>query len=148
MGMFLTRITWMQYILSRILRGLKYIHSEKVFHRGSKPANILVNFDWSLKIADSGLARICTEAESLMEYVVTRWYRAPELLFICPTYDTAVDVWSVGCILLELYLGAPLLQGSDYVNQILLIIEVHLVTQFGMWLCCFWPFCLGGKEVT
>nr|PNR34288.1 hypothetical protein PHYPA_024105 [Physcomitrium patens] len=59
-----------------------------------------------------------------MEYVVTRWYRAPELLFICPTYDTAVDVWSVGCILLELYLGAPLLQGSDYVNQILLIIEL------------------------
>ena len=60
----------------------------------------------------------------MTEYVVTRWYRAPELLLSCETYDAAIDVWSVGCILAELLGRKPLLPGKDYIDQIKLITDV------------------------
>jgi mitogen-activated protein kinase 1/3 len=79
----------------QILRGLKYIHSAGVLHRDLKPSNVLLNASCDLKICDFGLARTSTEANDFMtEYVVTRWYRAPELLLSCDTYDAGIDVWS------------------------------------------------------
>lgn len=54
---------------------------------------------------------------------MTRWYRAPELLLSCEHYTTAIDVWSVGCILAELLGRRPLLPGKDYVDQLKLIIQ-------------------------
>ncbi|KAL7577650.1 hypothetical protein ACA910_015164 [Epithemia clementina (nom. ined.)] len=116
-----------QTFLYQMLAGLKYIHSASVIHRDLKPANILLNEDCSLKICDFGLARIVdieqlsqTEqsqndqkkkpfdkppqlglTRQLTKHVVTRWYRAPELILIQP-YTSAVDIWSLGCILGEL----------------------------------------------
>ncbi|KAJ0020815.1 hypothetical protein Pint_32247 [Pistacia integerrima] len=69
-----------QYFLYQILRGLKYIHSANVIHRDLKPSNLLLNANCDLKICDFGLARPTSENEFMTEYVVTRWYRAPELL--------------------------------------------------------------------
>merc|ERR1719499_785984 len=74
-----------QYFVYQILRGLKAVHSAKVLHRDLKPGNLLVNKNCDLKICDFGLARpVNPEVEAkdmgLTEYVVTRWYRAPELL--------------------------------------------------------------------
>ena len=60
----------------------------------------------------------------MTEYVVTRWYRAPELLLSCDHYTAAIDVWSVGCILAELLLRKPIFPGKDYINQLQLIIDV------------------------
>jgi len=93
-----------QYFLYQILRGLKYIHSGNVLHRDLKPSNLLVNSNCDLAVCDFGLARgFATEGEdTLTEYVVTRWYRAPELLCEAPHYGRAVDVWGVGCIFAEL----------------------------------------------
>lgn len=54
----------------------------------------------------------------MTEYVVTRWYRAPELLLSCEHYTAAIDMWSVGCILAELLGRKPLLPGKDYVDQL------------------------------
>ena len=69
-----------QYFLYQILRGLKYIHSAHVLHRDLKPSNLLVNGNCDLAICDFGLARgVDDDAGKLTEYVVTRWYRAPEL---------------------------------------------------------------------
>jgi hypothetical protein len=70
------------------------------------------------------MARGVSGDENLTNYVVTRWYRAPELLLHCKTYDAAIDVWSVGCILAELLNGSPLFRGRNYVHQLELIIGV------------------------
>ena len=69
-----------QYFVYQLLRGLKYIHSANVLHRDLKPSNLLLNANCDLKICDFGLARTNKEQEYMTEYVVTRWYRAPEIL--------------------------------------------------------------------
>jgi mitogen-activated protein kinase 1/3 len=113
-----------QYFLYQILRGLKYIHSANVLHRDLKPTNLLLNANCDLKIADFGLARTLSETDFMTEYVVTRWYRAPELLLNCSAYTAAIDVWSVGCIFMELLNRTPLFPGRDYVHQLRLITEL------------------------
>merc|ERR1719158_1527483 len=112
------------YFLYQILRGLKYIHSANVLHRDLKPSNLLLNTTCDLKICDFGLARTNSEKEYMTEYVVTRWYRAPELLLSCADYTAAIDVWSVGCIFAELLGRKPLFPGKDYVHQLNLITRV------------------------
>jgi len=114
----------LQYFLYQILRGLKYIHSANVLHRDLKPSNLLLNSNCDLKITDFGLARTTSETEYMTEYVVTRWYRAPELLLNSSEYTSAIDVWSVGCIFAEIMTREPLFPGKDYVHQLKLITEV------------------------
>jgi len=114
-----------QYFMYQILRGLKYIHSAKVIHRDLKPSNILLNGNCDLKICDFGLARgVDDEDIKLTEYVVTRWYRAPEVMCSCREYDQQLDVWSAGCIMAELHGREPLFPGQDYIQQMNLIFEV------------------------
>ncbi|KAB1215367.1 Mitogen-activated protein kinase 2 [Morella rubra] len=113
-----------QYFLYQLLRGLKYVHSAKVLHRDLKPSNLLLNTNCDLKIGDFGLARTTSETDFMTEYVVTRWYRAPELLLNCSEYTAAIDVWSVGCILGEIATREPLFPGKDYVHQLRLITEL------------------------
>lgn len=107
-----------------MLRGLKYVHSANVLHRDLKPSNLLLNANCDLKIADFGLARTTSETDFMTEYVVTRWYRAPELLLNCSEYTAAIDIWSVGCILGEIITRQPLFPGKDYVHQLRLVTEV------------------------
>ncbi|WVZ22429.1 hypothetical protein V8G54_000973 [Vigna mungo] len=113
-----------QYFLYQILRGLKYIHSANVLHRDLKPSNLLLNANCDLKICDFGLARVTSETDFMTEYVVTRWYRAPELLLNSSDYTAAIDVWSVGCIFMELMDRKPLFPGRDHVHQLRLLMEV------------------------
>ncbi|WVZ56549.1 hypothetical protein U9M48_007059 [Paspalum notatum var. saurae] len=112
------------YFLYQILRGLKYIHSANVIHRDLKPSNLLLNANCDLKICDFGLARPSSESDMMTEYVVTRWYRAPELLLNSTDYSAAIDVWSVGCIFMELINRQPLFPGRDHMHQMRLITEV------------------------
>ncbi|KAK8455012.1 hypothetical protein SEVIR_4G067800v4 [Setaria viridis] len=60
----------------------------------------------------------------MTEYVVTRWYRAPELLLNSSEYTAAIDVWSVGCIFMELMDRKPLFPGRDHVHQLRLLMEL------------------------
>ncbi|CAA0812141.1 Mitogen-activated protein kinase 4 [Striga hermonthica] len=113
-----------QYFIYQLLRGLKYIHSAKVLHRDLKPSNLFLNANCDLKIGDFGLARTTSETDFMTEYVVTRWYRAPELLLNCSEYTAAIDVWSVGCILAEIMTREPIFPGKDYVHQLRLITEL------------------------
>ncbi|PRQ33809.1 putative mitogen-activated protein kinase CMGC-MAPK family [Rosa chinensis] len=113
-----------QYFLYQLLRGLKYIHSAHVLHRDLKPSNLLLNANCDLKICDFGLARTTSETDFMTEYVVTRWYRAPELLLNCSEYTAAIDIWSVGCIFMEILMREPLFPGKDYVQQLGLITEL------------------------
>ncbi|KAL5792344.1 hypothetical protein ACOSP7_000938 [Xanthoceras sorbifolium] len=113
-----------RYFLYQLLRGLKYVHSANVLHRDLKPSNLLLNANCDLKIGDFGLARTTSETDFMTEYVVTRWYRAPELLLNCSEYTAAIDIWSVGCILGEIMTRQPLFPGKDYVHQLRLVTEL------------------------
>lgn len=94
------------------------MHSAGVLHRDLKPRNLLVNSNCDLKICDFGLSRfmhkeIMEHSSMMTEYIATRWYRAPELILSWKSYNAAIDVWSVGCILAELIRRKPLLPGKD-----------------------------------
>ncbi|KAJ3588741.1 hypothetical protein NHX12_009595 [Muraenolepis orangiensis] len=101
---------------SWLLRGLKYIHSAGIIHRDLKPNNLAVNENCELKILDFGLARH-TESE-MTGYVVTRWYRAPEIIFNWMHYSQSVDVWSAACILVEMITGKVIFPGHDSIDQL------------------------------
>ncbi|KAI0367000.1 kinase-like protein [Pilatotrama ljubarskyi] len=118
-----------QYFVYQVLRGMKYVHSASVVHRDLKPGNLLVNADCELKICDFGLSRGFNSAPDenptiMTEYVATRWYRAPEIMLVYKAYNTAIDVWSIGCIMAELMMGRPLFKGKDYVDQLNKILDV------------------------
>ncbi|KAI5954233.1 tmk1 [Candida jiufengensis] len=128
----------LQFFVYQILKGLKYIHSAGIIHRDLKPSNILINEFCDLKICDFGLARIDlikynnnfqtmeinNKISLLTEYVATRWYRAPEIMLNASNYSTAIDIWSIGCIIFELLTYKAIFPGSDYINQLKLIFEI------------------------
>ena len=100
------------------LRGVHHIHRNFILHRDLKPNNLLISPEGIIKIADFGLARaVPGPREILTSNVVTRWYRAPELLFGAKHYTYAVDIWSVGVIFAELMLRIPYLPGKDDIDQ-------------------------------
>ncbi|KAF1387096.1 hypothetical protein EPR50_G00085180 [Perca flavescens] len=111
-----------QYLVYQMLKGLKYIHSAGIIHRDLKPGNLAINQDCELKILDFGLAR---QADSEMTgYVVTRWYRAPEVILSWMHYTQTVDIWSVGCIMAEMLQGKPLFKGRDHLDQLTEIMKL------------------------
>ncbi|XP_021734680.1 cyclin-dependent kinase G-2-like [Chenopodium quinoa] len=106
-------------LMLQLLEGVEYLHDNWVFHRDLKTANILFNNMGEVKICDFGLS--CQYGSPLKPYtsmVVTLWYRAPELLLGAKEYSTAVDMWSVGCIIAELLTGKPLFEGKTEFEQI------------------------------
>uniref|UniRef100_A0A673W749 mitogen-activated protein kinase n=1 Tax=Salmo trutta TaxID=8032 RepID=A0A673W749_SALTR len=111
-----------QFLVYQMLKGLKYIHSAGIIHRDLKPGNLAVNQECELKILDFGLAR---QADSEMTgYVVTRWYRAPEVILSWMHYTQTVDIWSVGCIMAEMLSGKPLFKGNDHLDQLTEIMKI------------------------
>ncbi|GAB0489676.1 hypothetical protein MMPV_000901 [Pyropia vietnamensis] len=113
----------LSFFMYQIFSALAYTHAACCWHRDIKPANILVNRNGDVRVADFGLSRyvdpVAVGQEAVQTaYVVTRWYRAPELS-LARTYTSAVDLWSVGCVLGELLNGgAPLFPGRDVRHQV------------------------------
>jgi serine/threonine protein kinase len=107
-----------KHFLYQLLRGLRFSHAYGIVHRDLKPANLLVTKNCDLVISDFGLARQMPEGP-MTEHVVTRWYRAPELMLSADgNYTQAVDVWSVGCVLAELLGRSPLFAGRDFMQTV------------------------------
>jgi len=116
-----------QYFVHQILRGLVYLHNANIVHRDIKPSNLLVNKNCDLKICDFGLARVLTTGDEgafgRTDYVVTRWYRAPEVVLLASEYTLSIDVWAVGCIVCELVARKPVFAGKDHLDQIKKIVS-------------------------
>lgn len=109
----------------QIFNGLAYCHAQGVLHRDIKGANLLVDNDGNLKIADFGLSRIVGErGRHYTNKVVTLWYRAPELLLGETLYGPSIDMWSVGCLLAEMLTRKPLFPGDGEVKQSHLIFNM------------------------
>jgi len=112
-----------KYIFFQILCCMKYLHSAQLVHRDMKPSNVLINSDCLVKVCDFGLARSLTSkgpanSQILTDYVATRWYRAPEILFGSPQYTTGVDLWACGCILGEMISCKAMFPGHSTMDQI------------------------------
>lgn len=109
----------------QLLNGVHYMHKNKVIHRDLKASNLLINRKGELKIADWGLARSWnSEMKRLTNKVITLWYRPPELLLGMIDYSTKIDMWSVGCIVAEMFRRSGFLKGRNEAHQLELIYKV------------------------
>jgi len=106
----------------QLLAGVHYMHTNQVIHRDLKASNLLINKQGELKIADFGLARSWNpDMRRLTNKVITLWYRPPELLLGCSAYSDKIDMWSVGCIIAEMFRRSGFLRGGDEATQLDLI---------------------------
>ena len=119
----------MKYVKSflyQLLKGVDFIHKNKVLHRDLKPQNLLINKDNIVKIGDFGLARgYGIPVKNYTNEVVTLWYRSPDVLLGNKTYGTTVDMWSIGCIFAEMVTGKPLFAGNSESAQLEKIFEIR-----------------------
>lgn len=130
------------WIMKQITEGVEYMHIKHITHRDIKPSNILINTNMVAKICDFGLARQVStpglhqvpddqeeEEKGMMcelpmtPYVVTRWYRAPEVLCTDGNYDCSQDIWALACTFGEFITRAPMFPGDCSMDQIRRIVR-------------------------
>ncbi|KAF2852764.1 kinase-like protein [Plenodomus tracheiphilus IPT5] len=115
--------TLVRVFAQQLINGLALLGKAKLIHCDLKPENILLKNLESpiIKIIDFGSA--CDERQTVYTYIQSRFYRSPEVLLGLP-YSAAIDMWSLGCIVVELFLGLPLFPGSSEYNQVSRISEM------------------------
>jgi cell division cycle 2-like protein len=105
-------------IMLQLLSAIDFLHSNWIVHRDLKTSNLLMNNRGQVKVADFGLARsFGSPLGRMTQLVVTLWYRAPELLMGETKYNSAIDIWSIGCIFAELLNKDPLFKGRGEMDQ-------------------------------
>ncbi|XP_067621362.1 dual specificity tyrosine-phosphorylation-regulated kinase 2 [Eurosta solidaginis] len=106
-----------------IVKCLRLLYKENIIHCDLKPENILLKQrgSSSIKVIDFGSS--CYVSRKIYTYIQSRFYRSPEVI-LGLQYGTAIDMWSLGCILAELYTGFPLFPGENEVEQLACIMEV------------------------
>ena len=120
-------VAFVKNMMYQLLKGVEHLHSHKILHRDLKPQNILVDErHWILKLADFGLSRVYSiPIRAYTKEVLTLWYRAPEMMLGIGNYAIGLDVWSIGCIFAELYLGRPIFMGDSEIDQLFIIMQVY-----------------------
>ncbi|WJZ92129.1 hypothetical protein VitviT2T_011146 [Vitis vinifera] len=109
-----------KFYMQQLLAGVQHCHERGILHRDLKGSNLLIDKNGVLKIADFGLANFLDPKpkKPLTSRVVTLWYRAPELLLGSTDYGVGIDLWSVGCLLAEMFTGRPIMPGRTEVEQL------------------------------
>jgi glycogen synthase kinase 3 beta len=107
-----------------MLNGLANIHSLNIAHRDLKPENVLLSKEGVIKICDFGSSKVLDPKGKNTPYIVSRYYRAPELILCLTKYTTAIDIWATGCILAELFLLTPLFRGKTEGDQLFAIFRI------------------------
>ncbi|KKK17117.1 hypothetical protein ARAM_006190 [Aspergillus rambellii] len=107
----------------QILSTLVLLHAKKVIHCDLKPENILLVHPLSSEIRVIDFGSSCFENEKVYTYIQSRFYRSPEVI-LGMSYGMPIDMWSVGCILAELYTGYPIFPGENEQEQLACIMEV------------------------
>ena len=107
----------------QLLNSLILLHNHKVIHCDLKPENILLAHPVhsEIKVIDFGSS--CFENEKVYTYIQSRFYRSPEVI-LGMSYGMPIDMWSIGCILAELYTGYPIFPGENEQEQLACIMEV------------------------
>ncbi|KIK68112.1 hypothetical protein GYMLUDRAFT_810510 [Collybiopsis luxurians FD-317 M1] len=128
-------VAHLKSLCHQMFRGLAYLHHKGVIHRDIKGSNILVNNQGELKLADFGLARFYQKRRraDYTNRVITLWYRPPELLLGATVYGPEVDIWSAGCIMLELFTKKPVFQGNDEISQLDVIYKIFGTPTLQRW---------------
>ena len=116
-------LTLIKRFAFQILQALCLLSEHDIIHCDLKPENILLKHPnhSAIKVIDFGSS--CFGDKRLYTYIQSRFYRAPEIILVIP-YTTAIDMWSFGCILVELFTGYPLFPGESEAEQLLCIMEV------------------------
>uniref|UniRef100_A0A182T4B2 Protein kinase domain-containing protein n=1 Tax=Anopheles maculatus TaxID=74869 RepID=A0A182T4B2_9DIPT len=106
-----------------IVKCLRFLDELDIIHCDLKPENVLLKQRGSstIKVIDFGSS--CFSDRTVYTYIQSRFYRSPEVILGYP-YDKAIDMWSLGCILAELYTGYPLFPGENEVEQLACIMEI------------------------
>jgi dual specificity tyrosine-phosphorylation-regulated kinase 1 len=110
-------------LLMQVLDALAHLHALGLVHQDLKPENILLVHPRQnlIKLIDFGSS--CHTGEKIYQYIQSRFYRSPEVL-MGVSYSQPIDMWSLGCILVELHTGNPLFGGKDEEDQMFKIVDV------------------------
>ncbi|KAI8367511.1 kinase-like domain-containing protein [Radiomyces spectabilis] len=115
-------VNFIRILASQLLEALVVLRKAQIIHCDLKPENILLESLTSPKVKVIDFGSSCFVHKQMYAYIQSRFYRSPEVLLGVP-YTTAIDMWSFGCIIAELYLGLPIFPGSSEYNQLSRIIE-------------------------
>ncbi len=114
-------------VIHQLLQALQVLHAANVAHRDIKLDNMLLDRTGRVCLSDFGMARFMKvplqDSRCMTAYVVTRFYRAWELLTRSGPFSTAIDLWSVGCVFAELLLGQPLWTGDSTLQQCAFVLK-------------------------
>jgi len=127
-----------KFFFKQLLEGINYLHSKRVIHRDIKGSNLLIDRRGVLKVADFGLARKMktVKPSQSLDYtnrVITLWYRPPELLLGTTDYGREVDMWGIGCLLVEIFTRRAIFQAQDEIQQLHVIFEIMGTPSFEDW---------------